>query len=212
MKKVLSLILALTVLALLTACSGMKTEDLVGVWKLEAPDTAVQAEALLRDVDAYNEELALTDLNSLKYVKVAQFSEDGTYQFRVDAQGTKDCVRSFFEGYFCALYEGRVTLNEVYGTTFDDMTEEEFRQFYAQLYGTESFAALLDSLTETAYDYQSLEKPMEKGTFTVRANVIQCTVDGKSEPSVIKAALTGENGEQLKLTYADGEEVYTRAG
>ena len=212
MRRVLSLLLAISVIALLTACSGMKVEDVAGTWKMEASDTALQAEALLRDVDAYEEELALADLNSLKYVKVAEFREDGTYQFRVDAQGTKDCVRSFFEGYFRALYIGRSTLNEAYNTTFDDMTEEEFRQFYAQLYAVESFSALVDALTETAYDYQSLEKPMEKGTFTLRGDLIRCTIEGKSESSAIKAVLLGENAEQLKLTYSDGEEVYTRAG
>ena len=194
---------------LLTACSARKAEDITGIWALEAQDTQVQAQALLLDVEAYTEELALADLDSLKYVKVAEFCEDGTYQFRIDAQGTKACVRSFFDGYFQALYEGRATLNEAYNMTFDEMTREEFLQFYADIYEKENYQVLLDDFAETAYDYEGLSVPT-RGTYKVTGGLVRCTKDGAGEASTLKAERSGENGEYLILTYSDGEEIYTR--
>ena len=76
MKRVLCVALALVMVLALTGCSGLKMEEVVGVWETKLPDTEVQAEALLLNVEAYEEEIALADLTSLEYVKVAEFRED----------------------------------------------------------------------------------------------------------------------------------------
>lgn len=212
MKRVFCAALAIVMLLALTGCSGLKMEDVVGVWETTLPDTEVQAEALLLNVEAYEEEIALADLTSLEYVKVAEFREDELYEFRVDAEGTKVCVRSFFEGYFDALYQGRTTLNEAYGTTFDEMTEEEFKQFYVDLYGCESFDAMLDIFTENAYDYVALEEPLDKGIFSLKGDRIDCVSLGDGESGDIEVVISGDNGEHMMLTYSDGVENYDRAG
>ena len=209
MKRFLALTIVLVMLVLLPACSSLESADLTGVWALEALDTEVQAKALLLDVEAYTEELALVELTGLKYVKVVEFHEDGTYLFRIDGEGTKACVRSFYDGYFNALYEGRTTLNEVYNMTFDEMTREEFLQFYADLYEKENYQVLLDDFAETAYNYESMSVPTE-GTYKVMGDLVRCTKNGESEASAMKAQISGENSEYLTLIYSDGEEVYTR--
>ena len=211
MKRFLLVILVLVMLTLLAACSGLKADSPVGIWMTEEPDSVEQAEALLVNVDAYQEEMALADLGSLKYAKVAEFREDGTYLFRIDTDGTKACVRSFFDDYFNDLYEGRTTLNEVYEMTFDEMTREEFLQFYAELYEKENYQVLLDDISNGAYKYESLSIPVE-GTFKVKGDLICCTENGESEASNIKMQLSGENKDCLTLIYSDGTEVYTRVG
>ena len=212
MKRVLCVALTLVMLLALTGCFGLKMEEVVGVWETKLPDTEVQAEALLLNVEAYEEEIALADLSSLEYVKVAEFREDKMYEFRVDAEGTKVCVRSFFESYFDALYEGRTTLNEAYGITFDEMTEEEFKQFYVDMYGCESFDSMLDIFTENAYDYVALEEPLDEGIFSLKGDRIDCVSLGDGESGEIEVVISGENGERMMLTYSDGVENYDRAG
>ena len=212
MKRALCVALALVMVMSLTACFGLKTEDVAGIWETVLPDTEVQAEELLLNVEAYEEEIALADLSSLTYVKAAEFREDGTYEFRVAAEGTKACVHSFYADYFANLYEGRTTLNEAYGVSFDEMTEEEFRQFYVELYEFVTYDEMLDHFAEIAYNYESLETPLEEGTYTLKGDRIRCTATGEYDSGDIKAMVTGDNDEHLVLTYSDGVENYDRAG
>lgn len=211
-KKILAAVLSLCLLAaLLSGCAfGKKSVDPVGVWSMDVQDTPEQAKVLLDAIDVYEEEIALADLNSLFYVKQAHFREDGTFAFFVDAEGTRAGVHAFFDGFFHTLYENRVSLNEVYSRTFDDMSEADFQQFYAELYGYESYAVMTETFTESAYQYEVFDAPAKEGTYTVRGDVILCTASGETEPSGIQVVISGDSSEYLTMVYADGEETYTR--
>ena len=95
MKKYLSVALAVILLvSLLAGCSvfGLSREDVLGTWKTVKADTREEAMALLENIDAYDEEIALADVDSLEYVKIVEFHDDGTYCFRYDVEGTMACV------------------------------------------------------------------------------------------------------------------------
>ena len=212
LKKSLALVLIVALMAaMLTGCFGIKMEDLAGVWHMEVQDSAEQARELLDSIEAYEEEIALADLNSLKYVKVVEFHEDKTYCYYADAEGTKDFVREFYEGYFAALYEGRAALSEAYGgEDFVSMDEAAFQQYYADLYGYATYTELVDAFTENAYDYAALEEPSETGTFTISGDMIKCTETGNSFDEGMEAMIYGDNNEHLTLTYSNGTENYIR--
>lgn len=210
MKKFLSVALVATLLvSLLAGCGlfGLSKEDVLGSWATVKPDTQEEAMGLLESIEAYEEEIALADLDCLEYVKVVEFHEDGTYCFRYDVEGTKACVREYYDTYFNALYEGRVTLEEVYGEAFEAMSQAEFRQYFAALYSYTDYIEMLDNFAEVAYDYEALEEPMETGTYDVDGDQIVTMVTGEYVEEAMGAAV--EDG-ILTLTYIDGEEVYTK--
>lgn len=205
----LTLALALLLAASLCACdSGAeKMEALAGTYTMTAVETEDLVMELMESIEAYDEEIALVDKSSLKYVQLVTFDAKGNYSFADDPAATRQLVREFYEGYFAALYAGRTTLNAVYETTFDNMTEAEFQQYYAEVYDCTNYEALLDLLTENAHDYEALEEPWETGTYTIRGNRIYCTITGESQAEYITYSLDGNT---LKLTYSDSEEVYTK--
>ena len=210
MKKFLSVALVATLLvSLLAGCGllGLSKEDVLGTWTTVKPDTQDEAMALLENVEAYEEEIALADLDCLEYVKVVEFHEDGTYCFRYDVEGTMACVREYYDTYFNALYEGRSTLEEAYGEDFVSMSQAEFRQYYAELYGYTDYIEMLDEFAQIAYDYASLEEPYETGSYSVEGDQILTTISGEYTEEAMGAEL--EEG-VLTLTYIDGVEVYTK--
>ena len=213
MKRVTS-ILAFVLVIALTAClfagcesEAEKIEKLAGTWSMLADDTSDEARDLLENSDFYEEEIALADLNCLQYAQKVTFNIDKTYSFAYDVDGTKDCVREFYLNAFEAMYEGRATLSSVYEEDFESMTEEEFQQFYADLYVTDDFDALIDKLTENAYTYDAMEEPWETGTYSIKGSKILCTTTGESQAESLGYEI---DGNQLTLTYIDGVEVYTR--
>lgn len=212
MKRYIYLLLCVILaIFLLTACDGSTQEEieaLSGTWVTWEEDTAEQAELLLESIQAYEEEIALADMSSLEVAMLVEFDVEGNYRFAFDADSTRQCVRNFYLAFFEELYEGRVTLNQVYGQTFDDMTREAFYGFYAQLYACTDFDAMLDLFTENAYDYESLGEDIEYGTYTIVGEQIVCTPSGEEQAESIGYEIVGDT---LKLIYADAEEIYTRA-
>lgn len=215
MKKCKSLIaFTLIVVMLASVLSGCdllgtqeKLEALAGTWVYKCPDTEEQALVLLESIEAYDSEIALADLSSLYYGSAATFDLEKNYSFSVDEALTRQCVREFYEGYFDALYAGRATLNADYEMEFDAMTEAEFQQFYAELYGVSDFEALLELLTENAYDYTAFEEPFETGTFTIRGVNLMCTVTGSTTAEALSYSISGD---QLTLTFSDAVQVYSK--
>ena len=210
MKQYLSVALAVILLvSLLAGCSvfGLSREDVLGTWKTVKADTREEAMALLENIDAYDEEIALADVDSLEYVKIVEFHDDGTYCFRYDVEGTMACVRAYYDAYFNALYEGRSTLEEAYGEDFVSMTQAEFRQYYAGVYGYTDYIEMLDDFAQIAYDYAALEEPYETGSYSVEGDQILTTISGEYTEEAMGAAL--DEG-VLTLTYIDGTEVYTK--
>ena len=211
MKKLLAVVLAVLLLvSLLSACSllgGLKLEEIQGRWVTKVDDTQAEAMALLERIDAYEEEIALADIDSLQYGKAVVFNGDKTYSFEYDIDLTKECVSEFYDAYFKALFAGRDTLEEVYGEAFSDMSEEEFLQYYAEIYSCNDYEDLLYYLTKNAYDYEALEEPMETGKFTLDDDDILCTIDGEYSAEAMGAKVDGYT---LTLTYIDAVEVYTK--
>ena len=207
MKKYVSLALVAVLLVSLLAGCGLAKDDVLGTWTTVKADTRDEAMGLLENIEAYEEEIALADVDSLEYVKILKFRTDGTYSFGYDVDGTKACVREFYESYFDALYEGRVTLEEAYGESFAEMSQAEFRQFFAMIYGYTDYIEMVDDFAEIAYDYDALEEPFETGTFRVDFDEIWFLMDGDLQEESAGAEL--EDG-RLTLTYIDGVETYTK--
>lgn len=204
----LTIALVLSLLGCLCACdSTEKMEALSGTWTMTAVDSEAQFMEFMESIEAYDEEIALADKSSLKYVQLVTFDAKGNYSFADDVAATKKCLREFYEGYFAALYAGRTTLNAVYKTTFDNMTEAEFQQYYAELYNCANYTALLNQLTEGAYDWDAKEAPWETGKYKIRGNRIYFTMSGDTDAEYISYTLKGDT---LTLSYSNGEEVYTR--
>jgi len=211
MKKFLKILLIIVVLIVAAVIIGMnsakKMDILDGSYSAILPDSEEEAMSLMEYIEAYEEEIALADLTSLEYAKLAVFTDDGYYSFGYDVEGTKACVRQFLDRYFNALYLGRTTLNSAYGTTFDDMTWDEFSQFFAELYSAENYDALLDSLASGAYDYDGMEEPWETGTYSIRQGRIYCIIEGETEEEFIDYKLEGD---ALTLEYSDATQHFTR--
>ena len=213
MKKLFAL--CLTVLLIAAVFAGCETqqqkiEALTGVYIATVSDTEEQAKLLVENVDLYEEEIALLDMTSLESVKLVEFCADQTYRFSFDVDGTMACVREFYLGVFEDLYEGRTALNAVYsdfGVAFDEMTEDEFQAFYAELYNQADFDALIDAFVENSYDTDKLGEDTETGTYDIVGNRIMCTIDGESEAEAMVYTLSGDS---LKLTYTNAVENYTR--
>lgn len=209
MKKVIALLLAVVMLCSLSACelSGASMEDLCGTWSLELYQDAETVQTILTNLDFYEEEIALIDLNSLACIMCVQFNEDKTYSYYFDIADTKVSVRKFFEGAMSDLYTGRASLSEAYGQDMTTMTEDGFYQFYADLFGAATIDELLDSFVEFAFDYEILAETLEEGTFRIMLKDIYKTPDGKTEEESMGFSIDGDT---LTLSYLDGDEVYTR--
>lgn len=208
--KILLLVLvAVMVAGLFAGCetAAQKLEKLAGTYVMTADGTEEQAEILLENIDLHEEEIAVVDLTSLDYVQIVEFTTEKTYRFAYDVDGTKECVHTFFDGVFADLYDNRSVLNDTYAQDFDSMSEAEFQQFYADLYGFEDFTTLINEMTENAYDWDALGEDWETGTFTISGSDIMCTISGETRAEALGYKLDGTT---LTLTYADGTEVYTR--
>lgn len=216
-KRLFALIALLVTASLLCGCGAVaealfddsdKYEELAGTWSSVQQDTVSEATKLLENIDAYPEEMAAADLNCLQYVKTVLFTTENTYRFGYDIDGTKACVRSFFDKYFNDLYEVRTTLNAAYDTNFDNMTRDEFLQFYAELYSQPNYEALLITLTANAYRWEDMMfEGIENGKYTIEGNKIMCTTSGASHAESLPYTIEGN---QLTLKYSNATEVYTK--
>lgn len=208
MKTIVALLLAVVLMAgLLSGCDSQeKLQELAGTWMMDAQDSEETARELLEYIDAYEEEIALADLTSLRFVAGVEFTLEGEYRFFYDKIATYNYVKDFYEGYFDALYEGRTTLNAAYGVEFDAMTKEEFQQFYAELYNMPDYPSLLVALTDSAYDYDALGEDYETGTFKIAGSRLLCTT-GETTAEYLPFVLEGNT---LTLEFSDGDQVYTK--
>lgn len=209
MKKVIALLLVVVMLCSLSACElgGASMEELCGVWALELYQEADTVKTILGNLDFYEAEIALIDLNSMACIMCVQFNEDKTYSYYFDIDDTKAAVREFFDGAMSDLFAGRASLSEVYGQDMTTMTEDGFYKFYADLFGASNIDELLDSFVEYAFDYDILGETLEEGTFRIMLKDIYKTPDGKTEEESMGFSIDGDT---LTLTYLDGDEVYTR--
>ena len=203
MKKFVALFLVI-VMALTTFCACESREEkmqaLSGTWLMIQDESPAQARLLLENIDLYEEEIAVADLNSLDYAWVYEFDAEGNYRQTEDVEHNKACVRSFYAGVFDALYENRETFADSYEVDIVNMTQEEMEQFYADMYGYDTFAALMDRFVENAYDYDS-RQDLQNGTYTIDDDMIVTDLG---------TIVYEIQGDALILRYSDGVEFYTR--
>lgn len=207
MKKVIALLMALVMALSLTACGFPTMDDLCGTWEMDLQQEADTAQTLLENMEFYPEEIALIDLDSLYFVMIVEFNQDGTYRYAFDVDETKAHVREFFADAIDALYENRASLTDTYGSDITDMTQDEFEEAYAGLFSEESVDALLDYFVEYCMDYEILSEDLESGTFRLVVGTILCTVEGAAEEEKLDFKIEEDT---LTLIYVDGEEVYTK--
>ena len=199
--------LAVDLLELAFNNESKKIEELAGTWICVAQDEEEYAIGLLENIEMYEEEIALVDLSVLQDAKLVEFRSDKTYRFAYSVEETKACVYDFYVSAFADLYEGRGTLSAIYEMDFEAMNEQEFYQFYAELYGMADFKSLLTAITEDAYDYAALAEDFETGTYSIDGDDIMCTMDGDVKAEALGYEIEGNT---LTLYFLDVTEVYTR--
>jgi len=210
MKKLLSLSLVLILLLSLCGCDKFAKVDyyakVTGSWKMDyLKDTELQQE-LLTSIELYDEEIALVTAR-LHGIKVVTFNQDKTYSFSQPVEENQACVREFFDRVFDSLYLGQAELKGLYEQDISTMSEADFKQFYAQLYGAENYEALLDKLAENSFDWTKYGIT-EEGTYTIGSEQIKVDTDGTEHDGNIKYTLEDD---VLTLSYADGTERYSKA-
>lgn len=208
LKKIFAFCMALSLIVCLFAgCdSEQRIAAMNGPWYTVRIADAEVTQALLQQIDLYEQELALLDGVQLRYCQRADFSIEKTYSFRYDRAVSLPFFRSFFRSVFARLFEGRTALNALYDRDFGQMNQDAFYEFYAQIYAQEDFDALIEYLTQDAAIPGS--DALESGTFSLRGDKIRCT-DAAGNTKTVGYTLL-ENG-TLVLTYADASEEYRRA-
>jgi hypothetical protein len=205
MKKLIAMLLCCLLIGSLAACETVDyVAQVEGTW-ICAVEQPKQKLELMKNMELFEEEVALVEAK-LFTAKTVTFNSDKTYYFAEDPDRVKAHLRNFYSDLFDDLYEGRATLAECYDTDISQLSKEEFYQFYAELYGAESYEALIPQLAENTYDYDTFGK-IEEGTYGIGSKGITVDTEGTEDDGTIKYTL--EDG-VLTLVYSDSTEVYTR--
>ena len=173
MKRIFASLLALALVFVLFGCDFDYAGKLTGTWVCRSRESDEQIAEIVESIDLYEEEIALID-TPLYTAVTATFTEDGTYALAEDETLSKQYIREFFDGMFTDLYEGRANLANTYadyGVDLSQLSEEEFYLFYAELYSSETYEALLDNLSENLYTDEAFE-PYDEGTFKATSKII----------------------------------------
>lgn len=207
MRRMLSLLLAVLLVGTLCGCGNTeKLEELCGAWEMTYTEDAETTRGLLEAMEFYEEEIALADLNGLQSVMTVEFTREKTYCYSYDIDAIKASLRDFYDNTVVAVYNARANLTDIYGFETINMSESEFKAFYAELFSLESYEALLDYFVENSLDFSSLVD-FDKGSFRLSGSRIICTAEGSDLEEEMSYSISGNT---LTLVYADGKEVYTR--
>ena len=207
MKYIKFILILVLAAALLCGCGAeLKKEDITGTWIGTGTAKQNTATQLLEIINLCDVEKDFVDLNTLKYQKCVKFTEKGKYIFSLDVEASKHYVREFYEGVMAALYENRKELNEVYSVVFDDMTQDEFYQFYADMYNFADYEMMITAFVERAYDYDKMAEKRSRGKFTIDGPVLVCTPEGAEKETILGCEVDGDT---MKLLYTNSVEIYT---
>lgn len=209
MKKTITLALVLVLLcSCLAGCDTSAEYDLTGRWESVFYYDAESVLAELESLDFYDEEIALVDPSTMGICEVLELNEDLTYTMTVDAVRSHDLVVEFYDNAFTVFFENREQLQDLYEEDFVSMSEDEFKRFYATMYGSSSYENLLYRMAGTADDYRYLEENVESGTYRVTLNRIFFTPEATSTEEYVTFKIPGEG--QLSLEYEDSTVDYTK--
>lgn len=209
MKRIAALFLALTMLCCLAGCGteAERMEQLSGTWETVSYFTADSVLDTFRSMDFYEEEIALLDAEAMGLMDIVIFNPDKTYVFTSEAEGSMALADAYYRDVIATFYENRETLSEVYGEDLTVLTEAEFQQYYADLYGVADYEALIDLFVGTIEDYAYLDEPVETGTYQIVGDRIYCNADNGADGLYISYTLEGD---ELTLDFDDLTLVYTR--
>lgn len=209
MRRILALVLALLMLGCLCGCGSDedKSDQIIGQWETVVYYDSASIEELLVTMDFYEEEIALMDTSGVGFVDVVSLNEDGTYSMYCDVNRSVALAEEYYRTAMVKFYDSRDILDEVYSAGFTSMDQEGFFNFYAGMYGQESYDALIDLFVSCTVDRDVLNDTLENGTYVTEGNRIYFTTDGGTEAEYVSYAVDSNN---LILSFDDGKIYYTR--
>lgn len=210
MKRIIALFLSFVLV-----CCGLcgcdfgvdQAAAVVGRWETVNYFTSDSVTETLRNLDLYEEEIALLDPGAIGFVDVIEFNDDKTYTITCDTEKSLAMVDEYFRNVFATFYRNRDTLDDLYEEDLSAMTEAQFQQFYADLYVQSDFDALIEVFVYSITDEEHLLAGDETGTYRVSRGKIWCKISGETEEEYIDFSVEGNT---LTLTYSDGTVVYTK--
>ncbi len=205
MKKQICIVLALVLTLSLAGCSLLPGNPLVGAWVCRTEESAEYTRELLESFDLYEEEIALIQ-TPLYTVKHLTLNRDKTYSYATRQETEVACLREFIYAIFDEMYAGRASLSDCYEWDMSGLSKEEFLQFYASLYETTDFDALVTLWIENS---GTAIGEYETGTYQIRFGKIHMNMADSEEGDGYVTYLL--EGDTLTLTYSNSVEVYTRA-
>lgn len=144
--------------------ANITTEDLAGTWNCVISDTSIGS-TLLTNAGFTDEELALISDKSFCYMVIAEFDNEKSYSLAFDYDVTAQYVADLFSNAFDDLYAGRADLSESYGQDLSPLSEEEFRQLYAQRRGAADFDSLFAEMS--AYEFSGISV-YDSGSYKIK--------------------------------------------
>ena len=213
MKRLTALLICLAaLLALLAGCSGgekVTITNFVGEWENKYEMSEGEVPEMLTYFGFSDEEQKFIDEKLFYLVQIFAVSEDGSYRFFISGERSLAALREGFSNVLRALYDKRQYLTDLYGEDVLEMDFDKFCEGYAWIYEMDSVDEYLDAVTDEMKEFYSLDEDLEleRGTMTVEKDRLAMTVEGESQAERLGYTF----GEQsLLLTYADGEELYSR--
>ncbi len=210
-KRMFALLLAALTLCL-CACGKSDAErlaEVAGRWVTIVPLEQSRLEGFYSRMDLSPEEIALCSGLEASYPYFIEYKDDVTYRQGADVAGARESLAQFVRDIFDTLYASRTALNDLYGVDFGPCTQEEFQMFYAELYGLQSYDALIQALADTTLDFNAMALSIEHGKFRFSAEKIYFKPNFETE-EVYTVYEILEDGRMSILVEGNEKEIYTK--
>ena len=157
-QKIIGILIVVLMIAAVIAYAiffSVQKSQLIGTWIRNEPySTDEQVDMLLEQGFTMDEIDCLPTMQMTKVISW-EFQKSGQYYYGYNQELSMSSMMTFYECFFENLYLNRATLCKDNSLLHDDMTEDEFYQYYATKYGCEAYEDLIVYLAETAVDYTS---------------------------------------------------------